>query len=1301
MRNSTLKFCVMLLAFCTSAIHLQAMDEWDGKTIAKGFYSGTGTKTDPYRIFTACQFLYFIQQTKDGNTFSGKYIELCNDIAFSHEAVEGGNFYGDFDGNDHTIQINTDGDESYYWTFCSLYGSMYDVQFVDACNLMSIYTGGILYNCKFQFNGYHGSYTVRLEGGTIANCVSNSAYFKNSNKYGGASGFVDDSYTTNGYCSNCYFPITSLSYGGNTPAPNYSGVIESCGEEAGNSWVLSHTERAYKSWPLTFNPTYPDYNVTITFVDEYGFVSYDAITYLANSTIGELPIPEVDNTFIGWKYNGTYVQSTDVITHDMVLYADWKHEIKVQPTIYEPSVLCNDKEHAIYQWYYQKKLPLQFEDLSIGSSNVEITIPEDSLVLSFDYIAHGYESSGYSGNDKEAWIRVDGKNIVYVYHKKTGSYSCVLSAGTHTITRERSSLSNICISYPTDTLVGETSSALSKQTLMNRPGVYFCKVTYSNNGDELISDYVNYEKLLTIDNVTYVINEDSTATILWVADVVLEITIPETIYYEGVNYPVTSISSKAFVDCTSLASIKCKTLDAPSLLGGSAFEGLTGTFIPSNMTLYVPYGSKTAFMDANGWKDFKEIIEYKVEVESISLDKSTASLIEGETLTLNATVSPDNATDKTVTWSTSDSTIATVNNGLVKAIKVGKVTITAKAGEKTATCEVTVKPVPVSGIVLDKTSVELLEGESITLNATVSPDNATDKTVAWATSDSTIATVDNNGLVKAIKVGKVTITAKAGEKTATCEVIVKPVLVSGIVLDKTEVELLEGDSITLTATVSPDNATDKTVTWATSDSTIATVDNNGLVKAFKVGKVTITAKAGEKTATCEVTVKPVPVSGIVLDKTSVELLEGESITLTAIVSPDNATDKTVIWSTSDSTIATVDNGIVEAIKVGKVIITAMAGEETATCDITVKPIPAEDIVVNVPEGDIAAAVEAEKAKVAKVGKITINLIEGAAYTVNSSIVAPAALVINGNGATVDASALGANMITTDAAEPAEWVTIDSVAVKDVTVKGLGKALFYSAIKNRNIQNFVVDNSVVEVAKDVVVFDFTKGSVAMNFVVKNSTLYAPTATTKSIYSSQSAQKGSDAGATADAPQTFTFENTTLYNLGYNKNLFTHRSASQTWMKYVVKNNVVVNTGKANFMTTINQGQDNKNPQYEVTTNSVGTLVDGVYTDLSESQLVQGNVMGTLVTTNPGFKDAVAGDFTVYAGSEQAKEQIGDPRWLVEYDENLTGIDGINSNVNVLNGDVYSINGIKVRKAGESLKGLAKGLYIVNGKKFIVK
>ena len=358
------------------------------------------------------------------------------------------------------------------------------------------------------------------------------------------------------------------------------------------------------------------------------------------------------------------------------------------------------------------------------------------------------------------------------------------------------------------------------------------------------------------------------------------------------------------------------------------------------------------------------------------------------------------------------------------------------------------------------------------------------------------------------------------------------------------------------------------------------------------------------------------------------------------------------------------------------------------------------IVVDVTEGDILAAVDSVKATVDKVGDITINLAKGTTYTVSNSVLAPANLVINGDSAIIDATALAAPMIITDTVALAEWKTIETIAVNNVVVKGLGAALFQSSGKNLNITNFVVDNSIVEIAKDVTVFDFTKGSVAMNFTVKNSTLYAPTATTKSLYSSQSAQKGSEAGATAEAPQTFSFENTTLYNLATNKNFFTHRSASQTWMKYVVKNNVVVNTGKANFMTTINQGQDNKNPQYDVTINSVGTLADGTYTDLSASQMVQSVVMGTLVTTDPQFKDAAAADFTVYAGSDQAKEKIGDPRWLVEFDETLSGIEGITtdgSSVNGANNDAwYNLQGVRVNG-----KPTQKGIYIHNGKKIVVK
>lgn len=358
------------------------------------------------------------------------------------------------------------------------------------------------------------------------------------------------------------------------------------------------------------------------------------------------------------------------------------------------------------------------------------------------------------------------------------------------------------------------------------------------------------------------------------------------------------------------------------------------------------------------------------------------------------------------------------------------------------------------------------------------------------------------------------------------------------------------------------------------------------------------------------------------------------------------------------------------------------------------------IVVDVVEGDILAAVDSVKATVDKVGDITINLAKGTTYTVSNSVLAPANLVINGDSAIIDATALAAPMIITDTVALAEWKTIETIAVNNVVVKGLGAALFQSSGKNLNITNFVVDNSIVEVAKDVTVFDFTKGSVAMNFTVKNSTLYAPTATTKSLYSSQTAQKGSEAGATAEAPQTFSFENTTLYNLTTNKNFFTHRQNNQTWLKYVAKNNVVVNCGKTNFMTSINAGGDSANPQYDVTTNSVGTLADGTYTDLSASQMVQSVVMGTLVTTDPQFKDAAAADFTVYAGSDQAKEKIGDPRWLVEFDETLSGIEGITtdgSSVNGANNDAwYNLQGVRVNG-----KPTQKGIYIHNGKKIVVK
>lgn len=174
-----------------------------------------------------------------------------------------------------------------------------------------------------------------------------------------------------------------------------------------------------------------------------------------------------------------------------------------------------------------------------------------------------------------------------------------------------------------------------------------------------------------------------------------------------------------------------------------------------------------------------------VAVSSVSLSKTSITLTEGDKETLTATVLPNNATDKTVEWSSSNTSVASVSNGTVTAIKAGTTTITVKTkdGGKTATCAVTVnaKVIPVSDVTLNKTELTLTEGESETLTATVKPDNATDKTLSWSSSDATVASVDDNGKVTALKAGTATITVKTkdGEKTATCKVTVVPSSLSG------------------------------------------------------------------------------------------------------------------------------------------------------------------------------------------------------------------------------------------------------------------------------------------------------------------------------------------------------------------------------------------------------------------------------------------------------------------------------------------------------------------------------------------
>ena len=341
-----------------------------------------------------------------------------------------------------------------------------------------------------------------------------------------------------------------------------------------------------------------------------------------------------------------------------------------------------------------------------------------------------------------------------------------------------------------------------------------------------------------------------------------------------------------------------------------------------------------------------------VSVTEVTLDRAELTLTERETETLTATVRPDNADNKKVTWSSDKTEVATVDgDGRVTAVKAGEavVTVTTEDGGKTATCRVTVKAkaVGVTEVTLDKTELTLTEGETETLTATVKPDNADNRKVKWSSDKTDVATVDGTGKVTAVKPGEavVTVTTEDGGKTATCAVTVKAkaVNVTDVTLDKTELTLTEGETETLTATVKPDNADNKKVKWSSDKTDVATVDGSGKVTAVKAGEVvvTVTTEDGGKTATCKVTVKAkvVPVTGVEVNPWAVTLSVSGTSKLSYTIRPADATNQNVKWESDNPSVATVDSdGNVRAVSAGVAKVSAVTedGGFRSGCTVTVK-----------------------------------------------------------------------------------------------------------------------------------------------------------------------------------------------------------------------------------------------------------------------------------------------------------------------------------------------------------------------------
>ena len=342
----------------------------------------------------------------------------------------------------------------------------------------------------------------------------------------------------------------------------------------------------------------------------------------------------------------------------------------------------------------------------------------------------------------------------------------------------------------------------------------------------------------------------------------------------------------------------------------------------------------------------------EVKVQQITLTPSTSSVVVGESLQITAKVLPENATNTTLKWKITPENVLkpTAAPGQFTAQQVGEALVRAEAADGsgiTAECKVVVKPRLVQAISLNATQKNLIIGDSFTLTATLSPENATNRNVIWKLVSGDAITLSSDGVIQAKKVGEALVRAEAADGsgiTAECKVVVKPRMVQSISLNATKKDLLVGETFTLTATAMPENATNRNVIWKLVSGNAISLSNTGVIQAKKVGEALVRAEAADDsgiTAECKVVVKPRLMQAISLKLEKDTVAVGEHFTVTADVLPKNATNSTLQWTVSDPLLLKhLGAGSFEALKTGSATITAQArdgSKQEASCRIEIVP----------------------------------------------------------------------------------------------------------------------------------------------------------------------------------------------------------------------------------------------------------------------------------------------------------------------------------------------------------------------------
>ncbi len=332
--------------------------------------------------------------------------------------------------------------------------------------------------------------------------------------------------------------------------------------------------------------------------------------------------------------------------------------------------------------------------------------------------------------------------------------------------------------------------------------------------------------------------------------------------------------------------------------------------------------------------------------QGLSFSSAQVYVRTGETAQLSPVFTPSDVKDKSLTWTSSATSVATVDaSGKVTGITRGDATITAVSpGGASASCKVTVmSPLPES-VAIEFDHLVMEAGDTRSLSATVMPEGAV-SSITWTSSDASVITVSAIGEITAVAPGEATVTATTtNDLSATCSVTVLPqgIPATSVTVNPASLSLIPGEQAELSVSIKPDNVTNPFTTWTSNNVKVATVDQEGKVTAIGLGTALIYARCGSVTGTCVVTVTStpvvVPVTSIVLNPTSRTGDEGTEFTISATVLPANATDKSLVWTSDDTSVAVVDeSGKVSLISAGSTVITATAADgsgKSATCNVT-------------------------------------------------------------------------------------------------------------------------------------------------------------------------------------------------------------------------------------------------------------------------------------------------------------------------------------------------------------------------------